>query len=55
MTTEQLFGERLHAYTIVHAIRDKNVLPFRYEYVKTVKEKDSIDDEKVNAIDTEKY
>ncbi len=54
MTTEQLFGERLHAYTIVHAIRDKNVLPFRYEYVKTVKEKDSIDDEKVNAIDTEK-
>ena len=28
-TTEQAFGDRLHAYTIVDAIRDKNVLPFR--------------------------
>ncbi len=54
MTTEQMFGERLHTYTIVHAINDKNVLPFRYEYIKTVKEKDNITDEKVNAIDTEK-
>ena len=28
-TTEQIFGERLHTYTIVNAIADKNVLPFR--------------------------
>lgn len=54
MTTGQLFGDRLHTYTIVHAINDKNVLPFRYEYVKTVDIKDNIKDEKVNAIDTEK-
>ena len=25
MTTEQMFGERLHTYTIVNAIADKNV------------------------------
>ena len=54
MTTEQLFGDRLHTYTIVNAINDRNVLPFRYEYVKTVESKENIKDEKVNAIDTEK-
>ncbi|PJC01612.1 MAG: DEAD/DEAH box helicase, partial [Candidatus Komeilibacteria bacterium CG_4_9_14_0_8_um_filter_36_9] len=28
-TTEQAFGEKLHTYTIVNAIADKNVLPFK--------------------------
>lgn len=36
-TTEQTFGPCLHAYTIINAINDKNVLPFRVEYVATVK------------------
>ena len=36
-TTEQAFGERLHTYTIVDAINDKNVLPFRIDYVNTIK------------------
>ena len=37
-TTENAFGEKLHTYTIVDAIRDKNVLPFRIDYFNTVKE-----------------
>lgn len=53
-TTEQVFGKRLHTYTIVNAINDKNVLPFRYEYIKTVTMKNDVRDEKVQAIDTEK-
>ena len=36
-TTEQAFGEQLHAYTIVNAIDDKNVLPFRVYYFNTIK------------------
>ncbi len=31
-TTQQAFGDCLHTYTIVDAIADKNVLPFRVEY-----------------------
>ncbi len=53
-TTEQLFGERLHTYTIVDAINDKNVLPFKVDFIKTVEEKENIKDKKVNSIDTEK-
>ena len=53
-TTEQVFGERLHTYTIVNAIADKNVLPFRYEYVGRVDIRDNIKDEKVYNIDEEK-
>ena len=53
-TTEQVFGDRLHTYTIVDAIRDNNVLPFRYEYVGRVDIKDDVKDEKVYAIDEEK-
>lgn len=53
-TTEQTFGEKLHTYTIVNAINDKNVLPFRYEYVGKVESKDNITEEKINAIDKEK-
>ena len=30
-TTEDLFGAKLHTYTIVDAINDKNVLPFRID------------------------
>ena len=52
-TTEQAFGDRLHAYTIVDAINDKNVLPFRIDYINTVKEKDDIADKQVNSIDRE--
>jgi len=51
-TTEQAFGEKLHTYTIVDAITDKNVLPFRIEYVNTVKVGNVVD-KKVPAIDTE--
>jgi type I restriction enzyme, R subunit len=53
-TTEQAFGERLHTYTVVNAINDKNVLPFKYEYVKTIDMKGDITDEKVSAIETKK-
>ena len=53
-TTEQIFGERLHTYTIVNAIADKNVLPFRYEYVGRIDVREGIQDEKVYNIDEEK-
>ena len=46
-TTEQVFGEQLHTYTIVDAINDKNVLPFRIEYVRTIKEKEEIENSMV--------
>lgn len=52
-TTEQAFGEKLHTYTIVDAINDGNVLPFRIDYVNTVKEKDGMTDKEVAAINTE--
>jgi type I restriction enzyme R subunit len=52
-TTEQAFGEKLHTYTIVDAITDKNVLPFRIDYVNTIKMPESIADQRVSAIDTE--
>ena len=52
-TTEQAFGEKLHTYTIVDAINDGNVLPFRIDYISTIKQKDSDKDKKVAAIDTE--
>lgn len=53
ITTDQTFGARLHTYTIVDAIRDKNVLPFKIDYMTTMKNK-SIDDEAVEDIDREK-
>lgn len=49
-TTEQAFGDKLHTYTIVDAIRDENVLPFRIDYIKTIKERDEYPDEKVYDI-----
>ena len=53
-TTEQAFGEKLHTYTIVDAINDKNVLPFRIDYVNTIKQPGGIADKQVSAIDTER-
>lgn len=53
-TTEQAFGKKLHTYTIVDAITDRNVLPFRVDYVSTMKEEENIQDAKVWNIDREK-
>lgn len=52
-TTAQAFGDKLHSYTIVDAIRDRNVLPFRVEYISTMKEKKDIENEEVWSIDTD--
>ena len=52
-TTEQAFGDQLHAYTIVDAINDKNVLPFRVEYIKTMEAEPNIDDKEVWDINRE--
>lgn len=53
-TTEQTFGDQLHTYTIVDAINDKNVLPFRVDYIKTMDMSEDIDDEQVWDIAREK-
>lgn len=53
MTTEQAFGDKLHTYTIMDAITDKNVLPFRIDYINTIKVGNP-DDKQVSAIDREK-
>ena len=53
-TTEDAFGERLHTYTIVNAISDHNVLPFRVDYVSTMKEKENVENSKVWDIEREK-
>lgn len=54
LTTEQTFGDQLHTYTIVDAINDKNVLPFRVDYIKTMDTNHDIDDEQVWDINREK-
>lgn len=53
-TTAQTFGDQLHSYTIVDAINDKNVLPFRVDYVQTMKAEEEITDEMVWDINREK-
>jgi type I restriction enzyme, R subunit len=53
-TTEQAFGDKLHTYTIVDAITDKNVLPFRVDFINTVKPIENLADKQVSAIDTER-
>ena len=53
-TTEQAFGDQLHAYTIVDAINEKNVLPFRVDYIKTMEAEPDIDDKEVWDINREK-
>jgi type I restriction enzyme R subunit len=62
-TTAQLFGGEpddqgkptrpLHTYTIVNAIRDKNVLRFHVDYESTMKMKSSVDSKMVWGIDTD--
>lgn len=54
LTTGQTFGDQLHTYTIVDAINDKNVLPFRVDYIKTMDIDEEIDDEMVWNINREK-
>ena len=53
-TTAQTFGDQLHTYTIVDAINDKNVLPFRVDYIKTMDAEPDMDDKQVWDIDREK-
>ena len=62
-TTAQAFGGELdeegkptrplHSYTIIDAIRDKNVLQFKVDYIQTVKAKSDISDKKVWGIETD--
>ncbi len=54
LMTADVFGKRLHSYTIVDAIRDHNVLPFRVAYVRTIKEKEDVEDSDVWDIAREK-
>lgn len=53
-TTSQTFGDQLHTYTIVDAINDKNVLPFRVDYIKTMEMDKEMIDEQVWDINREK-
>ena len=53
-TTAQTFGDQLHTYTIADAINDKNVLPFRVDYIKTMDMEEDITDEMVWDINREK-
>ncbi|MCK1803673.1 type I restriction endonuclease subunit R [Brevibacterium sp. R8603A2] len=53
-TTEQAFGGKLHTYTIMDAITDKNVLPFRVDYINTIGVRAGIVDKDVPAIDRER-
>ena len=62
-TTAQLFGgeldkdgrptKALHTYTIINAIRDKNVLPFHVDYNSTMRMKSDVDRKQVWGIDTD--
>lgn len=49
-TTEQAFGEKLHAYTIVDAISDENVLPFRIDYIATALKQDESNSHQFNRV-----
>lgn len=55
-TTQSIFGACLHSYTILNAIKDKNVLPFKLSYISTMKEarKDEQSEEEIYEIDREK-
>lgn len=52
-TTAAVFGDQLHTYTIVDAINDGNVLPFRVAYHNTVRAAEDLDDDQVEQINTE--
>ena len=61
-TTAQAFGgeldengkatKPLHTYTIIDAIRDKNVLKFKVDYIQTMRMKKDVGDKKVWGIET---
>lgn len=53
-TTRQIFGDELHTYNIVNAIKDHNVLPFKIQFLKTFDMKQNIKDRKVLDIDRDK-
>ncbi|MGM8975533.1 type I restriction endonuclease subunit R [Campylobacter jejuni] len=52
-TTQSTFGACLHSYTILNAIKDKNVLPFKVSYHSTMKQLESQNQSDVSAIDKE--
>lgn len=52
-TTEQVFGEKIHTYTIVDAIADGNVLRFKVDYISTMRKEENIEDKKISSIDRE--
>ena len=52
-TTAQAFGDCLHTYTVVNAIDDQNVLPFKVDYVSTFRRKSDDTKVKVEGIDTD--
>ena len=54
-TTKDLFGERLHSYVIIDAIRDDNVLPFAIEYYGKLKHKQTGLDADVSSIDIAEF
>ena len=54
VTTASMFGKLLHTYTIVDAIRDETVLPFKVDYHSTFRAAENITDEQVESIDTAK-
>lgn len=53
-TTEQAFGNKLHTYTIVDAINDGNVLPFRIDYMSMMHSREDVDDKEISAVDRER-
>ncbi|BBC41098.1 type I restriction endonuclease subunit R [Photobacterium damselae subsp. piscicida] len=54
-TTKDLFGERLHSYVIIDAIKDDNVLPFAIEYYGKLKHKNNGMDVDVSSIDVAEF
>ena len=52
-TTAQAFGDCLHTYTVVNAIGDGNVLPFKVDYISTFRRKGETADVLVEGIDTD--
>lgn len=53
MTTQELFGNSIHEYTLVEAIINNNVLPFKIDYVGKTKYNEDISDELIRDIDRE--
>ena len=50
-TTQQLFGQRLHAYTVIDAIKNGNVLKFKIHFHTTFRQNEQIKDYLVEDID----